>query len=415
MKKRTCKESILPNFRPFVGTCYNLELIENFSAVVAPPYDVINKEERSRLASLHPYNAVSLILPQSRDSRSSADVAADLLCDWLQSKILIDDAIPAFYLYRMGFRDESGRMRQTTGVIGALSLNDPDQIRPHEETMSKPIGEQLALLEATRTNLSPIYLLSTASNISPLFDTVTPPDYKCTDPEGTHHRIWRITSPAILDAISAAISASQLVIADGHHRYETACRFAQESNEPGAQWIMALVVELADDELWIRPTHRLFLDADPDAVAAAFHTTFPGSTGITASILDIQSALSVGRAVLLGQGAPAPALAARPWAPSDMDANKLLHSLPVTRVHHELLPLLAAEGRIEFEPDLTNVVSSVESGYATAAIALPPVTVDTIRRIAFEGLKMPKKTTYFSPKPRTGAVFRRLDADNPND
>lgn len=402
----------MPQFRPFVGTRYNPAVIEDFANVVAPPYDVIDSGERRRLESLSPNNAVRLILPEGDENHGPAESASGLLIKWLADEVLIDDDEPAFYLYRMGFEDETGRKRQTTGVIGALSLSTPDEILPHEETMPKPLGEQLALIQAARTNLSPIYLLTPASGLSLLLEPPGPPDYRCTDPDGTHHRIWRLTSPAILDALAEAIAAHPLVVADGHHRYQTACKHAADDTDPAAQWIMALIVELADDEIWVRPTHRLFLDADPDDVAAAFHKVFPGSEPISDDPVEIAGALSAGRTILVGQGSPSPAVASPPWAEGALQGIDLLESLPVSRLHKELLPLLAVEGRIEFEPDLNHVLEAAASGRATAAITVPPVTVEAIRRIATAGLKMPQKTTYFFPKPRSGAVFRRFEADS---
>lgn len=405
----------MPQFRPFIGTRYNPAVIENFTDVVAPPYDVINSDERRRLENLSPYNAVRLILPDKDENHGPGEIASTLLRKWLSEDVLIDDNEAAFYLYRMGFEDESGRKRQTSGVIGALSLNTPDEILPHEETMPKPLGEQLALIQAARTNLSPIYLLTPATGVSLLLEPPGPPDYRCTDSDGTHHRIWRLTSPAILDALTDAIAVHPLVVADGHHRYQTACKHAANDSDPAAQWIMAFIVELTDSELWVRPTHRQFLDADPDDVATAFHKVFPGCESINASPSEITEALSAGRTVLIGQGSPSPAVASPPWTEGTLQDSQLLESLPVTRLHMELLPLLPVEGRIEFEPDLKQLLDATASGRATAAIALPPVTVETIRRIATAGLKMPQKTTYFFPKPRSGAVFRRFEADSQYD
>lgn len=402
----------MPQFRPFVGTRYNPAVIEDFGDVVAPPYDVIDSDERERLENLSPNNAVRLILPEGDRNFGPAESASAHLNKWLSDEVLIDDDEPAFYLYRMGFEDEAGHKRQTSGVIGALSLSAPDEILPHEETMAKPLGEQLALLEATRTNLSPIYLLTPASGISLLLEPPGPPDYRCTDPDGTHHRVWKLASPAILDAIGEAITANPLVVADGHHRYQTACKHASNDADPAAQWIMALIVELADDEIWVRPTHRLFLDADPDDVAAAFHKVFPGSEPITTDPTATARALSAGRTVLIGQGSPSPAVASPPWSEGTLQSAELLESLPVGKIHKELLPLLAVEGRIEFEPEIARVLDATATGRATAAIALPPVTVEAIRRVATAGLKMPQKTTFFFPKPRSGAVFRRFEADS---
>lgn len=404
-------ETTVPDFRPFTGTLYDREKIPNFGSVCAPPYDVINDDQRQELAERDPHNSVNLILAQPDGDKSRYEVAAERLSSWLGAGILVDDPSPAFYLYRMGFHDELGRAHQTTGVIGALAIDDSTGILPHEETMSKPLGDQLSLLDATKTNLSPIYLLSKAAGLSALLEPSGPPIVRCTDSEGAHHRLWRLDSPALLDAISSLVASDQLVIADGHHRYETACKFNEQSPVAESGWIMGMVVELSDKELWVRPTHRIFLDADPDAVGEAFAAVFGPLEPIEADAEGLERAVLDGRTVLLGQGSPAPALVSEAWSEGDLQGEALVASLPVARLHREAIPKMAAPGRIEFEPDEPEVLAAVESGRATAAVLVPPVSVEAIRRVAEAGLKMPQKTTYFAPKPRTGAVFRRLEAD----
>lgn len=403
----------MPSFRPFVGTLYDRGRIPDFASVCAPPYDVIDDQERDRLAALHPNNAVHLILAKPRDGKDKYQLAADRIRRWVEQGILADDPAPAFYLYSMGYRDELGRPHQTTGVIGALAIDDTTGILPHEETLSKPLGDQLSLMEATAANLSPIYLLSPAEGLSSLLEPPGPPIVRCTDTDGVHHRLWRLDAGGVLNTISEVICSEPLIIADGHHRYETACQYRTRQPGRAADWIMALVVELSEEQLWVRPTHRMFLDADPDDVAAAFHAINATVDPIIGAFDSIEAAILDGRTVLIGQGSPPAGLVGDRWAAENLEGSELLDSLPVSRIRNELLPNLQVEGRIAFEPDTSKVIAAVESGDATCALLVPPVTVTSIRRIAEAGLKMPQKTTYFAPKPRTGAVYRRLEADTP--
>src|SRR5690606_22470218 len=152
----------------------------------------------------------------------------------------------AFYAYRMGYRDERGGLRQTSGIVGALTLGTGD-VLPHEQTTPKAKSDRLDLLRACRTNLSPLWALSTAPGLSSLAELPGPPVARATDDEGVHHRLWKVDAPGIVAAISEAVAARPLVIADGHHRYETASTYREERRAvdgPGP-WdaVMAYVVE----------------------------------------------------------------------------------------------------------------------------------------------------------------------------
>src|SRR5437763_15430941 len=171
----------------------------------------------------------------------------------------------------MGYHDADGRPRQTSGVIGALELSVPGEgdVLPHERTMSKPKDDRLNLLRSCRANLSPIWVLSLAEGLSALCELPGPPDARCTDDEGVHHRLWRITRPGVVAAMADAVASAPVVIADGHHRYETALAYQEERRAAGAgpgdhDLIMAYAVELADEQLSIRPIHRLLTGLPPD-------------------------------------------------------------------------------------------------------------------------------------------------------
>ncbi|MGH9279967.1 MAG: DUF1015 family protein [Acidimicrobiales bacterium] len=388
----------MPDFRPFRAVRYNLDRVD-LGDVVAPPYDVIDPEERARLEARSPYNVVSVDLTADYDSaRCTFD-------EWHAAGVLVTDDEPGFYLYRMGWRDAAGALRQTTGVLGALAL-DPDRtgsVLPHERTMAKPLGDRLRLLRSCRTDLSPIWAMSMAEGLSDLCQPEGPPLARCTDDDGVHHRLWRVTAPAALDALRSMVASAPAVIADGHHRYETSLAYRAEQREanggePGPyDFVLTYLVELSDGQLGVRPIHRL-LSGLPESVslhevlADAFHAD---AVPVTHEQLVAEPGLAVvepGRAWMLRPKATAEA------GDSPLtDAERLETALPAL-----------AEHAVAFHHDPRQVVALVDKGDADAAVLLRAPTVGQIAAAARAGRRLPQKTTFFIPKPRTGLVFRRL-------
>ena len=254
--------------------------------MVAPPYDVIAPDEQRALEARSPYNAVRVELPRDDGGRNRYDVARDLLEAWQQQGILATDPAPAFYAHRMTFSDESGQRRHSVGVIGALGLSAPGtgDILPHEHTTPKAKSDRLQLLTATATNLSPIWGLSLAAGLSSLVESVSGPAAgapQAVDADGVVHELWPITDPPSVEAISAMVGSAPVVIADGHHRFETALTYQGQRRESGGDgsgpfdFVMALVVELSDEQLAVRAIHRL-LTGLPEGfdLLAALETSF---------------------------------------------------------------------------------------------------------------------------------------------
>ena len=260
-----------PNFFPSEGIRYVRGGV--LDPVCAPPYDVIEPEERAALLARDPYNSVRLILPDTYDG------AAATLRAWQEAGVLGADAAPSFSIYRMTFTDETGRTRETTGVIGALALDGlGTAILPHERTLPKAKTDRLELLRATRANTDPIWGLSLATGLSDLLTTGAEP-LATADDDGVVHELFRLDDTDRVDAIAHAVASAALVLADGHHRFETASNYAAQRDaddveDPGAHSIMALVVELAPDELWVQPIHRMVTGVDTgalrDGLAACF-------------------------------------------------------------------------------------------------------------------------------------------------
>jgi uncharacterized protein (DUF1015 family) len=384
----------VPRFEPFAGVLYADTV--DLGDMIAPPYDVIDAEARAALVARSPYNAVRLELPEGGADRY--DRAAALRDEWLRDQVLVPDPEPAFYVYRMGYKDAAGRARQTAGVIGALELSRPGEgaILPHERTMPKPKSDRLDLLRASRMNLSPVWGLSLAEGLSALCELPGPPDARATDDDGVHHRLWRIEQPGVVEAIAAAVSSAPVVIADGHHRYETALAYREERNgAPGADRLMVYVVELAAEQLDVRPIHRLVTSVPAgvdlvDALSARFEVfeTAPAIDTLPARMLD------AGALALLTD---AGAFLLRPTggAGDATDSELLGDALP--------------DGvELEYDHDPAKIAALVAKGDAAAGILLRAPTVAQISAAAHAGRRLPEKTSFFSPKPRTGLVFRSV-------
>jgi uncharacterized protein (DUF1015 family) len=397
----------VPGFSPFRGVRYNAEggFVDD---VIAPPYDVISPADREALVARSEHNSVRLELPVEEGGRNRYEVAADLWRQWQDERILVPDDEPAFYAYRMGFKDESGRPRQTTGVLGALHLEPPGQgILPHERTTAKDKADRFDLIRAVRANLSPIWALTPTPGIAGLVDADVdgrPPDTRATDEAGVHHRLWKLTSPAVVDGISQAVAVNPVLVADGHHRYEIGLAYQAESGSPGSDRILAFVVELAEEQLSVRAIHRVLrgLPEGFDVLAALEPFFEPFETGgVDATILArMDDAGALGLHTPKGTWLLRPRESTLAAAGHDLDSSRLDVALAALPAHD-----------LKFQHGWDRVTAFVEEGDADAAVLLRPATVDQIASISHGGERMPPKTTFFYPKPATGLVFRSLDLD----
>lgn len=400
----------MPRFEPFRGLRYNLDRVD-LAEVSAPPYDVIDADDRAALLGRHPDNIVQVDLPIDDGSGDPYEAAAERFRSWRRSGVVVQDPEPSLYVYRMNHTDEQGQHRHTTGVLGALTLRPPGEagpgeqpILPHEFTTPKAKSDRLQLTRATATNLSAVWGLSPAPGLSGLFDTHHPPLAAWTDEDGVGHELWQITDPSSISAIAEAVSSHPVVIADGHHRYETALNYQRERREGDGDgpWDagMVYVVELADDELTVLPIHRLISGLPPDfdwlgALEPFFETRPAGTVDVS-----ITERMQTEGALTLVTAEGAWFLVPRPEAMAgarDLDSSRLdvaLAALP----GHELV----------FQHGVEHVASRVAKGDAQAGVLLRPASVAQIVEIAHGGERMPPKTTFFHPKPKTGVVFRSL-------
>ncbi len=406
----------MPRFEPFRGIRYDSARVD-LSSVIAPPYDVIDEHERARLAGRHSANAVRIELPEP-DHRAGLDRYAHAAVQfqrWLEEGVLRRDPGPTFSAYRM----TTIHGHVTNGVIGALGIDDASaaDILPHEETLPKAKSDRLELLRATRANLSPIWGLSMTAGLSDLFVSKTVADTRAVDDQGTVHEVWVIDDPDDLEAISTAVASSPVVVADGHHRYETARTFRSEGSQrsahpgrprsaeaPGAgdDLVLALIVELAEGNLEVGAIHRgLSHLPEGSDLLAAFSSWFDVTR---AGALDERTVDALGEAGALALVMPSGCwlLSPKDGTPEAADAD--LDSSMVALVLAEL-----PHHDVQFHNSWQDAVRAVVDGRAEAVCLLRPVTPSQIAAWAHRRRRMPPKTTYFVPKPRTGIVYRTLD------
>jgi uncharacterized protein (DUF1015 family) len=397
----------LPEFLPFAGIRYDCATAgTELDKLAAPPYDVVDEDEQASLEGAHSHNAVRLILPRDEARAGDRyDCAKAAFEQWHAAGVLVRDGAPRFYGYRMIYRDPHGRPRHTQGVIGALGLPDPgdETILPHERTLPKAKSDRLSLLRAMRVNVDPIWGLTLGTGLTALLQDATLL-CTCTDPDGVRHELSGIDDPATIAAITEIVGGAPLVLADGHHRFETAKNYRAEQAGPdaGADAIMALVVELVDDELCIEPIHRLL--------------ELPAGVDVRERLGDAFEIRDAGPITPEGVDALVAAMAAE-HALGLVDANGL--ALAVVRgatrdpidaaVVEELVVPRLPEASWQYRHDAAACAFLVDKGNASAAVLCSPVSVAQTRAVSLAGERMPQKTTFFWPKPRTGMVFRALD------
>ncbi len=393
----------MPVLRPFRGLRYSTS--PNIGELVCPPYDVITPEEQQRLNDLNPHNAVRLELnPGSGPERYEG--AARTLDDWVDSGVLVDEITPALYVYRQDFMQGSVR-RSVTGVIGALGLEPfgTKGVLPHERTMPGPKSDRLALLRACPVNISPIYAIYRGGgSVSGFLGSITdrPVAARVVDPAGTLHRLWVISAPAEIELLTAAVEEGPLVIADGHHRYETALEFHREKTgtEGAHDAIMCLVVDADSEQPEVLPYHRAVASGASKEHIEQVLARWPSSEEAAGHHYTfILPERDVHATVPSEEAASALPGHSPGWA-----------SLDVVVLHEIVLPALL-EGTmadITFSKDEDVIRGWVGDGEVGFGVLVKGVTGPEIVSVAGSGERMPQKASYFWPKAITGLVFRPL-------
>lgn len=411
---------------PFRGLRYVPGRVTDLAAVTSPPYDVIDPDDATHLEALDPHNVVRLILPRDREGASGTGPsrytdAADLLEQWQADGVLARDARPALYVY-----EQSGDGLLQRGLLAAVGLRDPEErvVLPHEDVMPGPVADRLELMRATSANLEPILLVyEGGGDTAAVIDQVVagPPTLETVTEDRLRQRLWLVDDPAVHEKIAQDMAPRQALIADGHHRWATYRRLQGERRAAGSgagSWDLglAMLVDSRAFPLRVAAIHRvadgLSLDRAVRAAEGTFQVAAAGSD--LAAALDLLAASGAAHPFVVTDGesfvlltdpdpeAVAAALPAdRPPRWRSLDAS-VLHGLLLDRVWG------VPEAEIEYLHDAEAAVRAARRA-GGVAVLLRPVDVGDVLALAAEGERMPRKSTSFGPKPRTGLVLRLLD------
>jgi uncharacterized protein (DUF1015 family) len=358
--------------KPFRAVRYDERRGGPLDDLVAPPYDVLSAEERARYLAKSPYNVVHLTLPEDEAE------AARLWLQWQSDGVLAREEHPAFWWLMQDFAGPDGVKRSREGLVCALRVEPYSEriVLPHERTHAAPKEGRLRLLRALRAHVEPIFLLYEGSLAGPGGKPVMDVEL-----DGVRNRLWRGEGNP-----PAALADARLLIADGHHRYETAVAFHQEDGLEGSAWQLVVIVPTDQEGLTIFPTHR---------VAKQLKRTGPPSVGEV-------------------PGGPAEALRELASLPPDRSAVALYQGTSTSVVQGEqgeldaaLVERLGAHG-ISYTPRADEAIAAVRSGEAEAAFLMRPPTLQQVREVAERGETMPQKSTYFFPKLPSGLLFMPL-------
>ena len=394
----------MPRFEPFQALRYGSTI--DLNDVCSPPYDVLSDADRLALANKHQNNIVHIDMPLA-PSGNAYEHAASVLAQWIGNGVMVRDDVPSFTLYRMQFTDSTGKPRNVVGVIGALEVVDEGAggVLPHERTTPKAKTDRLELTRATDANLSPVWGLSLASGLSKLLSEPGEHLGSVIDDLGVIHSVERVADGARIAAISTAISSHPVVIADGHHRYAISRTYRDETRDrlnsktSGAELTMTYVNELIDEQLSVAAIHRLYEGISYKELAAAlspfFTITDADPVGPT-TLSQMNERNSLCLVAKTGRTHWLTPIAEKFAGVRNLDSAYLEHAL--SNVQHE----------VRYQHGVTEIQHELQTSDATAAILIRPVSVAEIQRTANEGLLMPPKSTFFTPKLRTGFVLREM-------
>ncbi|HUN77318.1 MAG TPA: DUF1015 domain-containing protein [Solirubrobacteraceae bacterium] len=448
----------MADVEPLRALHYDPAVVGPLADVVAPPYDVLDAEGRAAYAARSPYNVVAVDLPSLDLPQAGAAPggdpyahAAEIFAAWQREGALVRDAEPAIWAHAQDYTGPDGIRRTRRGFFCRVRLQEygPGRVRPHERTHPGPREDRLRLMRATRADTSPIFSLYSdpAEHAWRALEpaTAAPPWGEATDADGTAHRLWRVADPAAIAAVQAATRDAELLIADGHHRYETALAYAREVDaggtggeiatgatggsgtdpavsEPDHRYLLMCLVALQDPGLTVFPTHRVVKAADAAALerlGGVLRRDFdlaevpldqlappPGAGPLQLGYIDARRRRPV-RAVLRDQAIADAALAGHCAAYRQLDTGVL-----------EALLLKGALGLsdedishlhgIRYARDAAEATALVLDGDWDAAFLMRPTPVEQVREVAAAGENMPPKSTYFYPKLLTGLLFNPL-------
>ena len=392
----------MPRFEPFRALRFAATDLE---PLLAPPYDVLDDDDVDALQARSAHNVTRVDVPRGGPDRYAE--AARTLASWVDDGVLVRDPDPSFTIYRLRFTDDGGAARDVAGVLGALEVVDAGAggVLPHERTTPKDSTDRLELTRATRANLSPVWGLSLASGLAALLAEPGEPVGRLVDDADGRpvEHVWeRVTDPDRVRAVRDLLASDDVLVADGHHRYAVSRTYRDEIRaatgraDTAAELTLAFVAELVADQLSVEAIHRLYADVDPAGLRDALDRFFVRTP---LAVPDATTAVAMAAEGFLVLVTPDGAERLDPQ-PGAFDAVRSLDGVWLET---------ALEGvalRTAYQHGLDETLRAVAEGRAAAAVLVRPVSLAEIERTAREGLLMPPKSTFFTPKLKTGAVLR---------
>jgi len=393
----------VPRFTPFPALRYCDPRIDD---LIAPPYDVLSESDLDELGDRSRWNITHVDVPRESAGAGRYDAAAATLREWTEAGVMSYDDSPTFTIYRMRFTDASGTARDIAGVLGGLEVVDEGAggVLPHERVTPKASTDRLDLTRATQANLSPVWGLSLANGLTALLDE--PGEHVASvNVDGVDHVVERVSDPDRIRAIADKIGSDDVLIADGHHRYGISRTYrdevrARNGDQPNpADDTLSFISELVADQLSVEAIHRLYHDVTFDDLVEALDVCFERGDAGTPDGNTLATMDDDGVLCLVAPDGTAQFLRPRPGA---FDG---VRSLDGAWLEHALADLAHS---VTYQHGVDHVVDVVTSGAADGAVLIRPVSVAEIERTAREGALMPPKSTFFTPKLRTGLVVRSL-------
>jgi uncharacterized protein (DUF1015 family) len=423
----------MADVQPLRALHYDTAVVGPIADVLAPPYDVIDASQRAELIARSPFNVVAVDLPQAwgeqEGDRDPYAAAGELFESWQLQGALARDAEPALWAHTQDYTGPDGVARKRSGFFCRVRIEEygAGRVRPHERTHPGPKEDRLRLTRATRANVSPIFSLfsdpagAAWQALAPA--TGQPPWAEVTDADGTVHRLWRVADPAAIAAVQAVAKDAELLIADGHHRYETMRTYAEEVGGEGEhRYILMCLVALEDPGLTVFPTHRLIgglddarraalaqaLERDFDIVEVPAEQIAPpdGEGPLELGYFDGRDGRAL-RLTIKDQAIADAALAEHSQAYRHLDTG-VLETLVLKNALGYSDDDIAHFNGLFYARDTAEALAMVRSGDFDAAFVMRPTPVGQVREVAAAGENMPPKSTYFFPKLLTGLLFNPL-------
>ena len=413
----------MADLQPLRTLRYDTSVAGPLEHLVAPPYDVIDDAMRAELAARSPHNVVHIDLPPSYEE------AATTMTDWRERGVLVQEEEPAVWVLRQDYDAPDGERRTRRGCLARVRVDDygPGRIRPHERTHPGPKEDRLRLTRATRANLSPIFTLfpDTDETAGRAMDEISAGDPVAA---AAGESLWRSADPDLIAELQMALADAELLIADGHHRYETARAYADEiGGEGDHRYVLMLLCSLSDPGLLVFPTHRLLTGlAGDEAKQGAIRETLMRDFEIEplgeARELEPPAqardgAVTFGymdsfhrkpyRVTLKDQAVADRALADMPDAYRRLD-TAILEALVLRDALGMSEDDISHLRGLDYSKDLADAIDAVESGRADAGFFMRATPIGQVKAVAESGESMPPKSTYFYPKVPTGLAFNPL-------